>query len=277
MHIPIDSEIRNDPRFRKLAKSLNSEAEALLLCFSAWALARRYWQAEHSYIPFHVWDAGDFGPLEDVKLAERREDGVYCRGTVDSFDWYHDWKADKSTAGKASAAVRKAKYGTAQPPKKPRTDIEQNSNTLEQPRTASNVIVTVTDTVKEEDKESNPPAPQSSPPPPPPHPFDLELAEEWAAFARTKSDTVKPDRLKYADAIRRMRTLGLSEAEIRSTLAWIKADDFWSRVAWSPTQLVKSKGGIRKLDNVRAQMRERPGALDDWDEWIAKVDGEAKK
>jgi hypothetical protein len=95
---------------------------------------------------------------------------------------------------------------------------------------------------------------RDNPPPASPDPTDLALADEWVDFARSRSDTARPNRDAYAKAVAQMRGLGLSPQDVRDTLAWIRGSDFWVKVAWSPVQLVKSKDGSRKLDTVRAQM-----------------------
>jgi hypothetical protein len=256
MIIPVDSDLRSDPRFRALAKIVGSEADAFLLCFDAWAVAQRYWRKDRSLVPFDVWVIGGFEPLERVALAERRESGIYCKGSSEKYDWYHDKRETASVAGKISAAVRRERFGSAQPKVGPEHTPNERSNDSEQAlsrsaerperaRTTSNVTPIPIPTLKE---KSNPPRPAG------PDPVDLELADEWAAFARSRSDTVRPNREAYAKAMAQMRGLGLSPQDIRDTLAWIRSDDFWSRVAWSPVSLVKSKGGSRKLDTVRAQM-----------------------
>lgn len=95
---------------------------------------------------------------------------------------------------------------------------------------------------------------------PPPSAFDLRLAQDWAAHASSKAPHLRPDPTKYADAIRKLREkVGLTEAQVEETLAWIRQSDFWAANALSPASLLNvGKSGVRKIDTIRAQMLERP-------------------
>lgn len=180
MQIPIDSEIRNDPRFRALARAVGDEACALLLCFDAWTTAQRYWRQERSYIPEDVWRIGGFEPLEKAGLAERRDGGVYCKGSHQKFDWYHEKRESASVAGKISAAVRRERYGSAQPQKAdssntspndrstiPNTDSNECSECsaehLSNTRTTSNVSLIPIPTLKKTSSSCAPSAPDEGP------------------------------------------------------------------------------------------------------------------
>lgn len=120
-------------------------------------------------------------------------------------------------------------------------------------------------------------------PGPPPSDFDLTLAEEWLAYAKSKSPHLKAKPTKYADAIRRLQSsVGLSEAQVRETFDWLKTHEFWAKNALSPEGLFsRGKSGLRKIDTIRAQMAESVEASPD-DYWAAvtremeKVDAERR-
>lgn len=92
----------------------------------------------------------------------------------------------------------------------------------------------------------------------PPSPFDLSLADTWAEHALTLIPKLKVDRVKWADAIRLLRTAdGLTETELTQTFEWIKADDFWRQNAISPIAIrTRSKNGLKKIQNIRLRMQE---------------------
>lgn len=90
----------------------------------------------------------------------------------------------------------------------------------------------------------------------PPSSFDQGVAQQWADHATSKAPHLKPDLVKYADAIRKLREkVGLTEAQVEETLTWIKQSEFWASVALSPAGMFNvGKNGVRKIDTVLAQM-----------------------
>lgn len=86
---------------------------------------------------------------------------------------------------------------------------------------------------------------------------DLDLADQWSIFAQEVSRTVKPNREKWAATFRLMRTVdGLTDAEIREMLAFVRTSDFWKVNAASATGLrSRSKNDLMKHENIRAAMR----------------------
>lgn len=243
--INIEDSFFSDPRFRLLAKKLGDETKAIGFCVQAWFLAQRYWTKGEQLVPEKIFR--DFGleHLFEVDLAELRTDGVYVRGSSCQFSWLLSEK--RASAGRRSAEVRKAKFGSAQPNKPEQTPSPSNSPTL-----------TLTLTQKKKSKPpSSPDAGSGGPPPPKASPSDLALAERWKAHALAVLPKLKADVGKWAESIRLMREKdGLSEQEVAEVFDFVRQDDFWRPNAISPQSLRgRSKNGLRKIENVLVAMR----------------------
>jgi hypothetical protein len=76
-----------------------------------------YWAKDRSLIPEEIFKLGKFEHVIEVGLAERRQDGIYVRGSERYFNWIFDARALGRIGGKKSAQIRKQRYGTAQPTK----------------------------------------------------------------------------------------------------------------------------------------------------------------
>ena len=113
--INFESEIRADARFKALVRKLQNEREAIGLMIDLWEVAQKYWGRDRSLIPKKVFTLGDFGAAVEVGFAEEQDDGFYVRGAGDHFEWLASKRDSASAGGKASAAARKKKYGTAVP------------------------------------------------------------------------------------------------------------------------------------------------------------------
>jgi hypothetical protein len=87
--------------------------------------------------------------------------------------------------------------------------------------------------------------------------FDYELADLWSEHAIGVTPSLKVDREKWAETSRRLREIdGLSEADLRGLLAFIRDDDFWRLNAISLAGLRKQGGnGCRKFENIRAAIK----------------------
>ena len=94
-----------------------------------------------------------------------------------------------------------------------------------------------------------------------PLPCDYALGDSWWDFAYSVVPTMKRNREASANAIRLMREVdGLTEAQIRETLEFIRGDQFWRQQALSPVALRgRSKNGLKKLENVRLAMQRDGG------------------
>jgi hypothetical protein len=109
---------------------------------------------------------------------------------------------------------------------------------------------------------------------------DRELAEKWADYAKSVTPSLKVNIAKWTDAVRLLRTRDkLPRVELARMLEFVQGDDFWKDKALSIEGLRKEgRNGLRKFENIRNRMRETPGSvMDDWDEWAAKMEAEAKK
>lgn len=125
--INIEDDILWNPRFQALTRRLDGDIEkAIGRLIRFWWAAQRHWGKDRNLVPIEEFSVGDFEHLVDVGLAEIRPEGVYARGAQEHFDWYLSRVKSASAAGKASAAVRKKKYGTAVPSRaKNRTSTER--------------------------------------------------------------------------------------------------------------------------------------------------------
>lgn len=145
----VEDDFWTHPRYRALSRLLGDEDKAAGMCFRAWRLAQKYW-AEKKTIPFDVWELEGLEPLTKVGLAERRDEGVYCRGSEKHFEWYAQRVEAGRLGGLKSVESRAEKYGSAQPPgrnlgsKQNRSTASKESN---QDRSAAS---------EESKRESNP-------------------------------------------------------------------------------------------------------------------------
>jgi hypothetical protein len=86
--INIEDSIYRDERFHKLS-AFEGYYKALGICVAAWDLAHR-WFNKHpeNLIPFSVWDEkNELSLLEKYGLAERRDNGVYVKGSSTQCDY----------------------------------------------------------------------------------------------------------------------------------------------------------------------------------------------
>lgn len=117
----IEDEIERDERFRALIRKLGEDpARGMLWRF--WAVAQTYW-GRGELVPEDIFDLGGFGPILDVKLAEKRDGGYYAKGSEERFSWYRKRREAASAGGRASVESRRKGGGTAQP-KQTRTNPE---------------------------------------------------------------------------------------------------------------------------------------------------------
>lgn len=124
-----------------------------------------------------------------------------------------------------------------------------------------------------------PPPKRKSPKEPKPPAYtatDMEIAERWRAWALEQMPSLRANLANWADTVRKLREIDkVSSDELERIFQFVRTDDFWRKNAISLDGLRNpGRGGLRKFETIRLQMRETPGKLDDWDEWIAKVDRE---
>lgn len=104
------------------------------MALRAWRLAQRYWKESRSLIPLEVFQQAGLGLLIEADLAVINPEGVYVRGTKNHHEWLHSRKEAAAEGGRASAASRLRKNGSAVPkgasntPKQNRTKTEAKAS-----------------------------------------------------------------------------------------------------------------------------------------------------
>ena len=108
--INIEDEWFTDGRRLRLIELTKNQNIADGMAILAWFLAQKYW-IKKELIPGHAWyGAGMSDLLFECGLAERRENGIYVRGSERHFQWYFD-KVEAGRKGglKSSQRPRDAK------------------------------------------------------------------------------------------------------------------------------------------------------------------------
>ncbi len=235
-----------DPRREALGLLIGDQEKADGRMLRAWRVSQSHWTQGH-LVPHSLWNAAKLDGIIECGLAERREDGVYCKGSASHFDWIPPKAKAGRAGGIASVAARKERDGTAIPVNA-RNRSRPNAASVNAPKhpeadrstTEASALLCSARIVLEEDI------------PPPPDPGDLDLATRWAEFACSVSRTVKPDPERWANTVRLMREKdGLTHADLDAMLAFVKSDHFWQHNAASLEGLrSRSKNGLRKCENI---------------------------
>lgn len=94
----------------------------------------------------------------------------------------------------------------------------------------------------------------------PPGPEDIALAEEWFAFAKENSKTVRYTE-GWPRAVQQLRELDkIPREDLRLALAFVQVDPFWRPNALSlPGLRQRSKNGLKKIENILAKANASPG------------------
>ena len=229
----IEDDWWTDPRRDALLKHFGGDdIQADGLALKAWRLAQG-WHKKRLLVPAHVWDAGPFKPLEDVKLVTRRAEGVYVHGSTEKFKWLTDCTDAGKRGGEASGKARR----TLSKP------IEANGSKCK--RIEPSYSSSSSSSSSQEKKYISP------------SDFDSDLASRWAEFAKSRKPHLQPNIGDYAKSIRLLRTSdGLTEPQLTKMLAFVRDDEFWQDIALSPVALRgKSKtNGFHKWENVLSAM-----------------------
>lgn len=133
--INIEDSIMEKAGFQKLMIKLGDRHKAMGVVWDLWRLAQKYWFPEKRLIPFSAFEEADLPEClfdAGIGLAEKRADGIYAKGSEEQFSWLFDSREQSKLGGQKSAAIRKAKYGSAQPGS---SQIEQDRNESELHRT----------------------------------------------------------------------------------------------------------------------------------------------
>lgn len=112
--INVEDDFWTHPRYRALTRIIGDEDKAAGMCIRFWRLAQSYW-GERKPVPTDVWDLEKLEPLVTVGLAEKKDDGVYCKNSERHFEWYSQAVESGRRGGIKSVRARTDKYGSAQP------------------------------------------------------------------------------------------------------------------------------------------------------------------
>lgn len=109
--INVDNEFLCDPRLQLLCKRME-RWEAIGAVISLWEIGQCYWKKSKSLIPPEIYALLHRSKeLIECKFVEPKAGGFYCKGAEERWGFL----LAQSKSGKASAAARRAKYGTATP------------------------------------------------------------------------------------------------------------------------------------------------------------------
>lgn len=123
LRINVEDKLFTDYRFKALARILGNEWTAIGMCVSFWKASAKHWAEDGALMSKRQFEIEGFGPVLEVGLAEEREDGIWAKGTADYLDWARQRHEARAAGGKASAAARARKYGSANPrANAPKTD-----------------------------------------------------------------------------------------------------------------------------------------------------------
>lgn len=84
--INVEDSIYRDLRFIKLvAKHGHFAALGMMVC--AWGMAQKNFLSHEGIISFEEWEYSGLEDLVTFRLAEKRENGIYVKGTTEQFAW----------------------------------------------------------------------------------------------------------------------------------------------------------------------------------------------
>lgn len=118
--INIEDSLLKDDKFTELCIKLGSRIQALGVVTESFILAQKYYMNEVNdrLIPLNEWHRKkELHVLLDVEMAEQFENGVYIKGSEESFSWL----LQKQAAGKKSADLKRIKREMAS------TSVERGS------------------------------------------------------------------------------------------------------------------------------------------------------
>ncbi len=102
----VEDSIWTDPRFTTLAKKIG-EVKATGALILLWRTGQKYWKEDRSLIPEKIYKILDHSKdLLEAGLVEKKDEGFYCIGAKDHWDWLIRRIQSAKKAGLASAAKR---------------------------------------------------------------------------------------------------------------------------------------------------------------------------
>lgn len=274
--INVEDEFFIDPRFKRLVAALDGDEDrAIGMVIRAWRHAQNHWRKGEQPIPFKLWDLAALDLLVEVGLARREDDGIYCAGSREQFEWCTP--NAKAVAGRVgglqSARVREERYGSAIPPNAPNAPKHDRSTAEAPPKQAEaaskeprsgrsslSLSLSLPHSPSQSEIETNIGGVATDR-------ADLDLATHWLEYAKGVTPSLRANVAKWADTVRLLRERdGVPLEEVEQMLLFVREDDFWRDKALSLEGLRKlGRNGLRKFENIRAAMqRSRPEGDIDW-------------
>jgi hypothetical protein len=107
--VNVEEKLFTDNRFKALVRRIGDEDRAVGMMIRAFRLAQTFWGQDRGLIPLDLWNMHDLHILIDCLLAEKRDTGVYVKGSEQYFDWY--LRKIKASAKGVKAKVEKRPIG----------------------------------------------------------------------------------------------------------------------------------------------------------------------
>lgn len=103
----VETKLWADPRFQTLMILVGDRQKAKGMVVELWTVAQEHWFPNRELIPEQIIADLGLDPVVQVGLAERRDDGVYAKGSEDHFGWLFERQEAGRRGGIASAKSRK--------------------------------------------------------------------------------------------------------------------------------------------------------------------------
>jgi hypothetical protein len=108
--INVEDELWSDQRFLRLCIRLQDEVKAVGFVVLAWKLAQKHWCPDKAPVPETEWASNNLPEaLIEVGLAERRDAGIYMRGSEECFAWWFLRQEAGRKGGINSGEARRSK------------------------------------------------------------------------------------------------------------------------------------------------------------------------
>jgi hypothetical protein len=252
MSINITDKWFEDPRRSLLLEQVGMIGDAVAM--RLWRLAFVYYKDGAGLVPTHLFDiVPHSAQFIAVGLAERRDDGVYVKGSQDEFAWFAAGKAQKSEAGKKSAEARKARSGTAIPSNA--SNLPQNDDSSDENRTESE------QEPNETERPPNTPPNENRTEPNETEPLSLSSSLSLSSEVSNETSSSSGKTKKKSDAYR--------PRDFESLLADIPAEqrELWNRLY--PDAEFQNRTGLRAWGYYHRPKQKIP---EDLGAWIAALD-----
>ena len=143
--VNFETSVYKESGFQRLIEKLGSRILAKGWLIELWTIGQEFYEDNRKPISNEAWTENEFPEiLLSTGFAKKVEHGYEVKGAKNAFEWIHELKDSASKAGKASAAARLEKYGSAQPCKiteRPSNDRSEPVRTaFEDSRTAPNAL-----------------------------------------------------------------------------------------------------------------------------------------